>query len=323
MATSPDLLSWEIRPPFWAPYDAYAMDCPQVFRENGKWYIIYSPFDKLSYGTVYRFSNSLEEPWVIPKRRGLDGRRFYAAKSISNGKRRFAFSWVHSRKDESNTGHWEHSGRMAIPHEMVFEKEGDIAIKCPDEVLELYSKIDFEFKPEIGKWVKENNKITCKNNDQFSYGFITYSNSLGEENLLIKANIEIKNNNAGFLIRANDNLTEGFILEINPSFNKVTLDRFPQPLEFMWEEIILMNFNKPSTERDISTPLVERPLKIDEKELIKVLLFISGSLVEVYIENKIALTHRIYKPEYNCNEIGIFTEGDTVFNEVQLECQNK
>ena len=324
LAISSDLLKWENKPPFWAPYDAFAMDCPQLFKENNKWYLIYSPFDKLNYGTVYRFSNHLEGPWSIPSRRGLDGRRFYAAKTTSNGKRRFAFSWVHSRKGRSNNGDWELGGRMAIPHELIFEENGNIAVKCPTEVLKLYSKIDFEFKPMLGEVVAKDNVIKFKDEDHFSYGFLTNDKLFKKENLLLEVSIQIENkNNVGFLVRVDDDLTKGFIVKIIPSCNKVTFERFPQLLEPLWENMISNSVKKPLFKRDISNPLIERPLNITKEKKIDCLLFISGSLIEVYIDNKIALTHRVYRPDYHYNEIGIFTEGKVVFNNIQLKSQKK
>jgi beta-fructofuranosidase len=102
LASSIDLYTWTIREPFWDPGAFHTHECPDLFEANGRWYLWFSTTtldDRVA--TQYRSAPSLAGPWRVEGDGSLDGFAWYAAKTASDGKRRFAFGWLpsHARDD--------------------------------------------------------------------------------------------------------------------------------------------------------------------------------------------------------------------------------
>jgi beta-fructofuranosidase len=60
------------------------------------WYLMFSTFTD-RFVTQYRMSRSIEGPWRAPAVDTFDGRAFYAAKSATDGRRRYLFGWNPTR----------------------------------------------------------------------------------------------------------------------------------------------------------------------------------------------------------------------------------
>ncbi len=88
--------------------------------------------------THYRMGKSLAGPWLAPANDTFDGGAFYAAKTASDGRRRFAFGWNPTREGETDTGKWEWGGHMVV-HELKLHGDGGIAVSIPPEVEGLLS----------------------------------------------------------------------------------------------------------------------------------------------------------------------------------------
>ena len=137
LACSPDLTHWEVeKEPFYAPHAYFTHECPDLFRIGDWWYLVFSEFtDRIV--TTYRMSRSPFGPWVSPKINSFDGHAFYAAKSVSDGKRRILFGWNCIKQDERDDAPWQWGGTI-IPHEIVQQPDGTLAVKCPQEVAAQY-----------------------------------------------------------------------------------------------------------------------------------------------------------------------------------------
>lgn len=83
---------------------------------GNRWYLVFSTFSARCV-TRYRMSASLAGPWTAPENDALDGRAFYAAKTCSDGARRFAIGWIATREGESDAGAWQWGGAVAA-HEL-------------------------------------------------------------------------------------------------------------------------------------------------------------------------------------------------------------
>ena len=102
LCTSKDLKKWEVKDPFYAPALYFAHECPDLFKMGDWWYLLFSEFTDLVQ-TRYLMSRSLNGPWIMPKRDNFDAHAFYAAKTATDGKRRFIFGWNPTRKDSKIT----------------------------------------------------------------------------------------------------------------------------------------------------------------------------------------------------------------------------
>jgi beta-fructofuranosidase len=91
LCTSKDLKNWAYKEPLYSPHiHVSAHECPDLFKIGEWWYLVYSAYTE-RFATFYRMSKSLHGPWVAPKEDTFDGRAYYAAKTVSDGTRRYAF----------------------------------------------------------------------------------------------------------------------------------------------------------------------------------------------------------------------------------------
>ena len=119
LCSSKDLSQWTVREPFWTPGLYFTHECPDLFRIGDWWYLVFSEFSDLV-RTRYRMSRSIKGPWLTPKHDFFDGRAFYAAKTASDGKRRFLFGWDPTRAEKKDYYRWDWGGNLVV-HELAQE----------------------------------------------------------------------------------------------------------------------------------------------------------------------------------------------------------
>ena len=90
-------------------------------------------------------SRALKGPWITPKRDNFDGHPFYAAKTASDGKRRFIFGWNPTKKDSKDAGTWDWGGNLVV-HEIRQEKNGELTVRVPETVSNAFKNpVKYEF----------------------------------------------------------------------------------------------------------------------------------------------------------------------------------
>ena len=98
-----DLENWEVCAPFATPMLTHCPECPELFQLGDWWYLLRSRYDGQAQ-TFYRVAPTPRGPWSARRLDTLDGRRFYAAKSAGDGRRRFSFAWIPYRKHHEASG---------------------------------------------------------------------------------------------------------------------------------------------------------------------------------------------------------------------------
>ncbi|MFD2878342.1 hypothetical protein ACFTAO_23605 [Paenibacillus rhizoplanae] len=63
----------------------------------------------------------------------FDGRGFYAAKTASDGEKRYAFGWVPSKKGSNDYGDWEWAGTLVV-HEVYQNERGELLVRMPSSI---------------------------------------------------------------------------------------------------------------------------------------------------------------------------------------------
>ena len=111
--TSTDLEQWTIAEPLWEPHRFITQECPDVFQWGDWWYLVYSEFSD-AFQTRYRIARQPDGPWLAPRRDTVDGRAFYAAKSVDHRGRRFFIGWIPTKQGESDAGAWQWAGDLAV-----------------------------------------------------------------------------------------------------------------------------------------------------------------------------------------------------------------
>lgn len=122
LAKSDDLLHWTLHPPLWAPRIGPHCDCPQLIRQDGRWYLFY-----LQRNTRYRVASQPTGPFLSPPTRDLYTPKANAgSRPVFFGGRWITFPFVTRLQSEDDLATWRFGGPLAMPRELVFTPDGTV-----------------------------------------------------------------------------------------------------------------------------------------------------------------------------------------------------
>lgn len=295
LATSKDLAAWEIRPPFWTPGLYFTHECPDMFRMGEWWYLVYSTFTE-RHITHYRMSRTLDGPWVAPANDSFDGRAFYAAKTASDGRRRFAFGWNPTRTGETDTGAWNWGGHLVV-HEVFQQPDGSLTVDAPPEVAAAFGRAQpLEPQPQMGAWQINHDSLSVSAPDSFAWC------SLGDmpDPCMIETTIrwQAGTRGIGLALRTDATLDQGYLLRLEPGRGQFVLDRFPRPGD--------------------EPPVIARPARLAESGGAHLRVLVEDSAIVAYLNHEVALSARGYNHRAN-RGAGLFvSEGQAAFRETRI-----
>lgn len=297
--TSKDLYHWDLcKEPFYAPWAYYAHECPDLFQMGDWWYLVFSEYpDKCI--TTYRMARGPEGPWITPKVNTFDGHAFYAAKSASDGRRRFLFGWNCTKEGEWDDGPWQWGGNI-IPHELLQDADGELYVKCPHEILDSYKET---VKLSGGRqW----NQVTALPN-----GYVVGSNAgrsiitLGDmpANCLFETEFTLSDDvgDFGIILRSDALVNRCYVVRFEQKYHRMAFDKIPR--------------RDPTVHIHVDT---ERYCPLVPGQRNKLRLITEGSVLEVYVNDRIAMSERMYDlPE---GKIGLYAHNTTVtFENLRLK----
>ncbi len=279
--TSDDLYHWEMeKKPFYAPYAYFTHECPDLFRMGDWWYLIFSEFtDKVA--TTYRMSRSADGPWITPKLNTFDGHAFYAAKTASDGERRFLFGWNCIRNQEKDFEPWQWGGTI-VPHELVQAEDGTLYVKCPREIRE---SCRIPVPTEDGQAVNLVSVIEGGYRIGGNGGMGLKMLGRMPENCRIEMDITTSDEvgDFGILLRADEHADQYYAVKFEPRLNRLAFDQVPR------KELTV--HIQADTERYC-------PMEPGRKHTL--LIMVEGSVLECYVDDKIAMSARMFDwPEGN------------------------
>ncbi len=302
LAASPDLEHWEVRPPLWTPRLYFTHECPDLFRWGDRWAFVFSEFnDRMQ--THYCLGESLAGPWIAPADDAFDGRAFYAAKTASDGRRRFAFGWNPTRAGDTDAGQWEAGGTMVV-HELKPKADGSIAAGPLPEVEALFARphpLSF-FRTLYGQWDANETSFTAHPTDGLAACL------LGDmpDPCLIRATLACPPGTraGGLLLRTQPDLDVYYQVRWEPDRRRVAFDH--------------------SQRRGGEPVLVERPVESAQPPFgtppggsVELKVFVEGSVVVAYIDDRVALSCRAY--DRRGGQLGLFVvQGEATFSEVSV-----
>lgn len=264
--TSTDMDNWEFQGDFWAPELYYVQEMPEIFRWGDWWYIVFTEYSDTS-KTRYRMSRSIEGPWVSPPfDDAFDGRAYYAARSCSDGERRYLFGWVPTREDETDDkSPWVWGGTLVV-HEVLQILDGSLRVKPVDAL----SKKCFEAKQKLAGF---NTKITRKD------GATSVTVKSGtSDNFCVKAKIKTEGTPREIYLRLFEESTTGEAYEFRLSAenNRLSFDKVPA---LPWYQF--------------DNRGIERPFNFTSGMELDITLFVDDTIATVYV-NGVALNTRMY-----------------------------
>lgn len=289
-ATSSNLRDWTVEEKtFYNPEAYFTHECPDLFKIGDWWYLIFSEFtDKVC--TRYRMSENPDGPWITPAVDTFDNRSFYAAKTASDGEKRYLFGWNPIRYEEKDYAPWQWGGTVIV-HELVQNADGTLAVKCPDNVKNQYDKemIVKEFC-RTGEVREKDGEYFIGKNGVFS----TLSLNVMPENCRIEVKFRCNTyKDFGMTLRMNDDFTQGYYVKFEPMFNRLCIDRTQRPTgdtQYMVES--------------------ERYCPIDADKWHTMTAIVEGSVLEVYVDDKVAMSARMF--DYKQGRLGFYSADGTI-----------
>jgi len=299
LATSRDLERWEVHPPFYAPNFSGPMECPDLFELDGHAYLLFSEFTE-GMQTHYRIADHLGASWRTPALDTFDGKRFYAAKTAGTDSHRYVFGWIPTREGESEEGKWQWGGHLAIPHELLVSSDGNLRVRCPKELMGAFKFSGLTggqiISHAFGKWDLDDKGIRGERRDGLAYAIL--DDLKGDYVLAGEVAFEPGASAFGLLVRTEADFSAGYVIRFEPQLGRVVFDRFPRA-------------------GDVPA-LVERPLPMEPSRPIPFALFVDTSIVEAFIDERIALSCRAY--EHYDSPAGFFVmEGAVRFSKLRVE----
>lgn len=224
---SDDLVTWREAEPFWAPHRFITQECPDVFRWGDWWYLVYSEFSD-SFQTRYRIAASPDGPWLAPEHDTVDGRAFYASKTIELGGERFFIGWIATREDGRDDGAWQWAGTMAVlqAHQ---NADGSLGFGLPRAVVGLY-RTEGRSRADIGGVLTPLNGADARPGAGATTRHSAWLGPQMPADVLVTAVFEIEGGThaCGLLLRASDDGEDAYILRLEPLRNRLVFDRWPR-----------------------------------------------------------------------------------------------
>lgn len=284
---SDDLLHWELqKEPFYAPGAFFTHECPDLFQMGDWWYLIFSEFtDKVL--TTYRMAKSPNGPWITPKVANFDGHAFYAAKSVSDGNRRFLLGWNCIKNNEKDDEFWQWGGTI-IPHEIVQQPDGTLMVKCPEEIRASYP---VELPLTGGKTA---GTVGSSQTGLYVGGNGCRSTKLlgaMPENCRVELDFTVQDDigDFGIVLRADDNCDSFYSVKFEPKFHRLCFDRVPR---------------KDGTVHIQAD--VERYCPIVPGEKNHLTVIAEGSVLEVYVNDRVAMSARMF--DFPRGKLGLYSQ---------------
>lgn len=304
-AVSDDLATWTVTDPFWAPNRYITHECPEVFQIGDWWYLVFSEFSD-HFVTRYRMSRSPLGPWSVPEHDTIDGRAFYAAKSVHVADGRYFAGWIPTREGSTDSGAWQWAGNLAV-HRATQRDDGTLAFGMPPSLHASFTESHpARFTPVLGDWVDSGGALSASAPD--SYAVTVTPDAPGQ--FLIEATIDLSpgTTECGIILRSSADGEEGYIIRIEPRVGRMVFDRWPRPRtgEGQWQ----ISGDRP---HEIE---LERPVPIAPgAHLLQVL--VDETACVAYLDESVAMSARMY--DRPTGGIGLFVgEGGAAFTDISI-----
>ncbi len=295
MLVSSDNKHWEVKESFYEPELYYAHECPDLFKIGDWYYHVFSEFSRYS-TTRYVMSKSLKGPWIKPENDKFDGRAFYAAKTVGDGKRRFVIGWNPTKEGNIDSGVWQWGGNVEI-HEIIQNPDGTLSVKMPKEVDEAFDEGEpLSFVDRFGK------PKDVSHMENITGAEIAYCDVPKEDVYRIDFDFAYEEGTSriGFLLNNDLEADAGYGYFIEPLHNRVVFEQFPIFPQYSFVDVYL-----------------ERPLHLKPKQINHVSVIVQGTIAVCYINDTVALSTRMYN--FNTQKVGLLVHGKATLSNIKFK----
>lgn len=313
LCVSKDLKKWEAKAPIYAPnIHESAHECPDIFKIGDWWYLLYSGYtDK--FATFYRMSKSPTGPWITPEIDTFDGRAFYAAKSGTDGSNFYIFGWNPTKTDNifgwnppaysgNDYNTWDWGGNLIV-HQLVQQPDGTLTVKVPDPIDNKFNnKVPQSFIPVIGQWSIEDSSLSVSS--VYSFSCALAGDMPKACKLVGRLKYRLGTKALGLILRADANVDKAYYFRLEPHRNRIVFRSH------------VMEYEEGGKTFPYEVEL-ERPINLTPDKEYEFKVFIDDTICEFYIDDKVALSTRIY--DIKEGKWGVFvSEGEADFKALSL-----
>lgn len=260
---SEDVRNWEHYKTLYAPRTFITHECHDCFRMGDKWYLTFSNYSRW-WETRYRVADSFDGPWRVPAEDDMfDGREFYAAKSVTDGKKRYMVGWESIREDCRDNGRHLWGGNLLV-HELVQREDGSLGVRLPETIEDSFRKeLPVTLSPRQGSFAEDKEGLTGSVPDGFGWAGL----GMLKETCLLQTTLSWSEGTeaVGLMIHTDDELRKWCQLRLEVRHGKILMDRY----------------NRVDGDQYY---LDERPVVFrDNKAEVK--LIVSGNIMLVYVDD--------------------------------------
>lgn len=237
------------------------------------WYLVLSEFSQGCL-TRYRMSRSLAGPWLAPQNDTFDGRAFYAAKTATDGRRRYVFGWNPTRAGEKDDGAWQWGGNLVV-HEVLQQPDGTLAVGVPESVHQAFSQpLPVTLRAGLGDCRIAGDAVELVAPGSFACAM---AGPLPKRcRLAARVAFAGGTHGCGFMLRVSEDLEQAYYIRLEPGRNRLVFDSWPRrgDLPFMAE--------------------LERPITLEPGQPVDMQIYVDGSVCVVYVSGQVAMSTRLY-----------------------------
>ena len=297
---SEDLMEWEYKDILYDGGDDnfFMMETPELFKMGDTYYLLFS--DTGTRHVYYRKSSSSGGPWQEPSdKERFSGVGIYAARTASDGNNRYIAGWTLIKEGHNDHGNPLWGGNL-IAHEIYQKDNKDLAVKAPDEVL--INMRENEYETEVfrkygdGEDVDENESYRLKHDEEEFSSLIKNPVEKNRYKISASVNFSDSDKDFGFLFGACDENNDFFSLRFVPDENRVG---FTKKLRQQIDE-----------NKDMYNDV---PFEFESDRDYEINIVLENSMLVVYIDDKIALSSRVYRALGN--HWGIYSDQSEVLFE--------
>jgi beta-fructofuranosidase len=286
LATSQDLQTWKVHPPFWEPYIAHTLECPERFHIGVQEYLAFSTYSEINV-THYRLmqeTSKIASPGLIDQ---IDTHFFYAAKGLSDDTRRITFGWIPEVSGDTDEGDVMWGGHLGIPHTLTPGNDGNLAVYYPESYQKFIGiAIDFRQIHTFGDW--EATPEVFRGSSSGGTAYTLFERQAQEFYMTFSLALEEGTHTAGLILNAESDISRGYCLEFEKVSQSLRLFKYRPRDDHLVKRKIL----------------VQRPMPFPVADVF-VELFYDKGLLTVFINKSAAMSARLYETGPN---FGLFVQ---------------
>jgi len=294
-ASSPDLETWTFHAPLFNPGTTLTPECPEYFELDGTHYLIWSSYSE-RFATRYRIADRFEGPWRAPDTDdAFDSNDIYAAKTVSDGNRRFYLGWLATRGMDKDSGHRQWGGHL-VTHELKRRPDRSWAVLPVPEFLDQFDTKPVSPEPRRGKWTVTGTTATFAGD---GFGWCSLGPMADTCLLDVTIDLDYDAEEVGIGLRSDADFQKTLLIRLEPQRGRVLFDRRPHKIVIPFD---------PEGDREYVSGAdfeIERPLLAEDGK-VRIRVVADGSAIVAYI-NDVALSTRAYGNP--AGEWGVYAAG--------------